>query len=173
MSAGVCAKSGPQCAAVCPYSALSCTHCHFLLPAAAIPNAVPVKRILSVLAALLLAGVVVVVGTLHQVVTSTGAYAQAIALAKSSSEVQSLLGDGIRAQAPAIGFADGSNGSQFTEFSVRLVGSRTGGHLYGVANAVNGVREFSRLSFLADRTAHKIDLAPTRTRLSPPPLPQS
>jgi len=58
-----------------------------------------------------LAGLVVVVGTLHQVVTSTGAYAQAIALAKSSSEVQSLLGDGIRAQAPAIGFADGSNGS--------------------------------------------------------------
>jgi YD repeat-containing protein len=172
MSGSVFSKSCPQCGTVCPYSALSCIRCAFPFPAAAIPNAVPVKRILSVLAALLLAGLVVVVGTLHQVVTSTGAYAQAIALAKSSSEVQSLLGDGIRAQAPAIGFADGSNGSQFTEFSVRLVGSRTGGHLYGVANAVNGVWEFSRLSFLADRTAQKIDLAPTRSRLSLPPVPE-
>src|SRR5258707_10839579 len=129
MSGSVFSKSCPQCGTVCPYSALSCIRCAFPFPAAAIPNAVPVKRILSVLAALLLAGLVVVVGTLHQVVTSTGACAQAIALAKSSSVVQSLLGDGIRAQAPAIGFADGRNGSQFTEFSVRLVGSRTVGHL--------------------------------------------
>jgi YD repeat-containing protein len=171
MFGSVFSKSCPQCGTACPHSALSCIRCGFPFPAAATPNAVPVKRILSVLAALLLAGLVILVGTLHQFVTSTGAYAQAITLAKSSSDVQNLLGDGIRAQAPAIGFADGSNGSQFTEFSVRLVGSRTGGHLYGVANAVNGLWEFSRLSFLADRTAEKVDLAPTPRRLSLPPVP--
>ncbi len=170
-SGSVLCKPCPKCGTVCPSSALSCIRCGFPFPTAATPNALPVKRILSVLAALLLAGFVILVGILHQIVTSTGAYVQAIAVAKSSSEVQSLLGDGIRAQTPAIGFANGSNGSQFTEFSVRLVGSRTGGHLYGVANAVNGVWEFSRLSFLADRTSQKIDLAPTRRRLFLPPVP--
>src|SRR6266853_1894034 len=49
--------------------------------------------------------------------------------------------------------------------------SRMAGHLYGVSNAVNGVWEFSRLSFLADRTSQKIDLAPTRRRLFLPPVP--
>src|SRR5216684_1229760 len=158
----VFAKSCPQCGTVCPYAARSCIRCAFPFPVAATPDTVPVKRVLSIFAVLLTAGLIILVGTFHLLVTSTDAYAQAITLAKSSSEVQSLLGDGIRAQTPAIGFANGSNGSQFTEFSVRLVGSRTGGHLYGVANAVNGVWEFSRLSFLADRASRKIDLAPTR-----------
>ncbi len=167
----VFAKSCPQCGTVCPYAARSCIRCAFPFPVAATPDTVPVKRVLSIFAVLLTAGLIILVGTFHLLVTSTDAYAQAITLAKSSSEVQSLLGDGIRAQTPAIGFANGSNGSQFTEFSVRLVGSRTGGHLYGVANAVNGVWEFSRLSFLADRASRKIDLAPTRRRLFLPPVP--
>src|SRR5713226_3164435 len=167
----VFAKSCPQCGTVCPYAARSCIRCAFPFPVAATPDAVPVKRILSIFVVLLTAGLIILVGTFHLLVTSTGAYTQAIALAKSSSEVQTLLGDGIRAHAPAIGFANGSNGSQFTEFSVSLVGSRTGGHLYGVANAVNGVWEFSRLSFLADRASRKIDLAPTRRRLFLPPVP--
>ncbi len=171
MSGSVFAKSCPQYGTVCPYAARSCIRCAFPFPVAATPDTVPVKRVLSIFAVLLTAGLIILVGTFHLLVTSTDAYAQAITLAKSSSEVQSLLGDGIRAQTPAIGFANGSNGSQFTEFSVRLVGSRTGGHLYGVANAVNGVWEFSRLSFLADRASRKIDLAPTRRRLFLPPVP--
>jgi YD repeat-containing protein len=114
---------------------------------------------------------VILIGALHYFVTSTDAYNQAITLAKSSSEVQNLLGDGIKAQVPAVGFAIGSNGGQFTEFSVRLVGSRANGHLYGVANAVNGVWEFSRLSLRADGMTQKIDLAPTPRRLVLPSVP--
>jgi hypothetical protein len=171
MSGSVSTKSCPKCGAVCPTSAVSCIRCAFPFPADATSDAVPLKLILSIFAVLLTPGLVILVGTFHHLVASTGAYTQAIALAKSSSEVQSLLGDGIRAQAPAVGFTNGSNGSQFTEFSVRLVGSRTGGHLYGVANAVDGMWEFSRLSFLADHTAQKIDLAPTRRRLFLPPVP--
>ena len=100
---------------------------------------------------------------------STGAYQQAIGLATSSPEIQKLLGDGISTKSPAIGFASGYRGSQFTEFSVRLAGSRGSGHLYGVANSLRGQWEFSRLSF-ADHAGGKIDLAPVR-RLSVPPVP--
>jgi hypothetical protein len=151
MSGSVSAKSCPRCGTVCPTSAPSCIRCAFPFPSAATPNALPVKRILSVLGALLLVGFVILVGILHQFVTSTGAYTQAIALARSASEVQNLLGDDTRAHGPAIGFASSSKGSQFTEFSVRLVGSRTGGHPNGLANTVNGVWEFSHSSFHADR----------------------
>ncbi len=171
MSGSVFTKSCPKCGTACPSSARSCIRCAFPFPVTTTPGAVPVKRILSVLALLLSACLVICAGTLHQLVVSTAAYSQAISLAKSSPEVQSLLGDGIRARSPAIGFAKSSNGSQFTEFSVRLAGSRMGGRLYGVANAVNGVWEFSRLSFLADGTAQKLDLAPPGRRLSLPPVP--
>jgi YD repeat-containing protein len=171
MSGSAFTKSCPQCGTISGISAPSCIRCAFPFPVATTPAAASVKRTVSVVAGLLLAGSVILVGVLHRLVTSTGAYAQAIALAYSSSEVQDFLGDGIKTQAPAIGFVNSSNNSQFTEFSVRLVGSRASGHLYGVANAVNGAWEFSRLSFLADRTAKKIDLAPARLRLALPAVP--
>jgi len=132
---------------------------------------VRVKRILCVFGTILVAGMVTLLGTLHYLVISTDAYNQAITLVKSSSEVQGLFGDGIKAQFPAIGFAIAGNGGQFTEFSVRVFGSRAKGHLYGVANAVNGRWEFSRLSLRVDGVSRKIDLAPTPHPLALPSVP--
>jgi YD repeat-containing protein len=91
-------------------------------------------------------------------------------LAMASPDVKSSLGDGIRAKSPAIGFVTGSYGSRFTQFSVRLAGARGTGHLYGVANSVRGEWEFSRLSFVADNTERKIDLAPLPRLLTLPPV---
>jgi YD repeat-containing protein len=113
----------------------------------------------------------VAVGMLQHLVTSTDAYSQAITAAKSNSEVQGLLGDNIRAEIPAIGFTSTMNGEQFTEFSVRLVGSRGSGHLYAVANAVNGVWEFSRLWMYANHGGERIDIAPKAAPLRLPSVP--
>lgn len=52
-----------------------------------------------------------------------------------------------------------------------MVGSRGGGRLYVVANAVNRIWEFSRLSLRADGTGDSIDLAPTAQRLALPLVP--
>jgi len=112
----------------------------------------------------------VAVGVLHHLVSSTDAYSQAIAAAKSNSEVRRLLGDNIRAQIPAIGTTNATNGEQFTEFSVRIAGSRSTGRLYAVANAINGVWEFSRLWLYAN-DGEKINVAPKPSTLKLPSVP--
>lgn len=170
MPASVASKPCPQCGNDSSIHTNVCLGCGFSFPMPAASNPVPITRILCILAGLILVAVAVLVGTVHYLVSSTGAFKQAITLAKASADVQNSLGEGIKVQFPVIGLNSGDGGSQFTEFSVRLAGSRGNGHLYGVANALNGVWEFSRLSFLADGAAKKIDLAPVPRLLPLPPV---
>jgi YD repeat-containing protein len=169
MNVSISTRSCPKCGSACPVSSPSCFYCAFSF-APAYRKAISAKLIVGIIVALVFAGSIVMLGMLHLLVVSTGAYQQAIAFASSSPEIQKSLGDGISVRFPAIGFASGSHGSQFTEFSVRLAGSRGSGHLYGVANSLHGDWEFSRLAFVADHAAEKIDLAPVR-RLPMPSVP--
>jgi YD repeat-containing protein len=61
--------------------------------------------------------------------------------------------------------------SEFAEWSVALAGSRGSGHLYGVANQVNGVWEFSRLTFESRDGKDRMDLTPVH-QLSLPRVPE-
>jgi YD repeat-containing protein len=157
-------KPCPHCAAVCAGSAPRCIRCGFQFAVTGSP--IPLSYILGAIGIVLLM-VVAAVGVLHRVVSSTDAYKQAIAAATSNSQAQRLLGENIRAQIPALGTTNTVNGDQFTEFSVRLAGSRASGHLYAVANAVNGVWEFSRLWLYAN-SGEKIDVAPRPQTLKLP-----
>jgi len=99
------------------------------------------------------------------------AYGDSLKTALFSADVQSALGSGIRAKPPVIGylvlpFRD----SQFAEWSVALTGSHGSGHLYGVANQINGAWDFSRLVFESEDGKSKVDLTPVR-QLRLPPVP--
>jgi len=149
-------KPCPQCASVCAGSVTRCTICGFRFPLAV--SSIPLSYILGGIGVVLLMGLIGI-GALHYFVSSTDAYGQAITAAKSNSEVRRLLGDDIRAQIPAIGSTNAVYGEQFTQFSVRLAGSRGSGRLHAVANAVHGVWEFSRIWLYASG-GEKIDVTP-------------
>jgi YD repeat-containing protein len=121
---------------------------------------------------LLLAGLVLI-GTLvylnMNLVQST-AYATSLKVALSSADVQAALGSGIRAKGPVLGYLLPFRSSQFAEWSVALTGSRGSGHLYGVANQINGAWDFSRLVFVSENGKARADLTPVR-RLKLPTVP--
>jgi YD repeat-containing protein len=100
------------------------------------------------------------------------AYESSLKTTLSSAEVQSALGSGIRARQPVLGYLFPFTDSQFAQWSVALNGSRGSGHLYAVANQVNGTWDFSRLVFQPENGTDKdrIDLTPVR-RLQLPFVP--
>ena len=99
---------------------------------------------------------------LHIRLVRSGAYQDGIKTASSSAQVQSALGDGIRARQPALGYLISFADSQFAEWSVLLTGSRGSGNLYGVATEVNGAWEFSRLAFVSTSGEVRVELTPVR-----------
>jgi len=102
----------------------------------------PLKLAL-IIGAIVLGGAILLLCTYQYLVTSTGAYKEAIRLLHSSTEARALLGDDIKTSVPALGFVNASNGANFVVFSAPVAGSRGRAQLYGVANAVNGIWEFS------------------------------
>jgi YD repeat-containing protein len=96
------------------------------------------------------------------------AYQMGIALAKSSPELQKLLGGGIRAAGLPVGSALWRYDSDFAEWFVPLKGSVGSGRLYGVANNIGNQWEFSRLTFRSSKGDTAIDLTPKPSRMSLP-----
>lgn len=92
-------------------------------------------------------------------------------MAQSSPDVQRLLGPTIHARWPAIGYTIPFFDPDFAEWSVELRGSQGAGHLYGVANRINGSWEFSRLVFVPDGGATRLNLAPVPPVLHLPTVP--
>jgi YD repeat-containing protein len=95
----------------------------------------------------------------------TAAYKDSVAVVESSQEAKSMLGDGIKVIALAMGYDLRLQGSEFAEWSVKMRGSRGTGHLYGVANKINGSWEFSRLVIVSDAGSNRVDL-----NAAPPPM---
>jgi|HubBroStandDraft_6_1064221.scaffolds.fasta_scaffold14012_3 YD repeat-containing protein len=122
--------------------------------------------------ALLLAGGVALVALVYLNVElrQSDAYNDSLKIALSSPEVQHALGSSIRIKQPVLGYALPVNHSQFAEWSVALTGPRGSGHLYGIANKINGTWDFSRLVFYLEKAKDKIDLTPV-DRLRLPSVP--
>lgn len=90
------------------------------------------------------------------------AYKDSLARALSSSEVQNVLGSGVRPNYPVLGFELLFRYAHFAEWSVALKGSRGSGHLYGVATQINGNWDVSRLVFVSGHEKNRVDLTPVR-----------
>ena len=99
---------------------------------------------------------------------NSDAYRASLALARSSPDLQRVLGTGIRAGWP-VGSALQQYGEDFAEWSVTLSGSAGSGRFYGVANHVGGEWEFARLAFVPARGGTTINLTPKPNRLYLPP----
>jgi YD repeat-containing protein len=99
---------------------------------------------------------------------TSSAYQRSLDLAKSSPDLQKILGDDIHAQLFPVGSALRWYNSDFAEWSVSMSGSLGHGHLYGVANHVGPEWEFSRLTFVSAGGSAAIDLTPKPARLDVP-----
>ena len=170
MATPVAAQLCPRCGTAFAAPAYACPNCGYSVRFASAESFTPIRIVLYSLA-FVVVGFVIVASVMHSLVTSTRAYKQAIAIAQSSQQVQSTLGTGIKVILPLTGFTTKEKGEQFIQFSVRITGSKGSGRLNAVANEINDVWEFSRLSLTLDRTAQRIDLAPAPQRLALPSVP--
>ena len=119
---------------------------------------------------LLLCVVVFICYGTNRSLRQSDAYKHALSIAASNAEVQSILGSNIHPESSILGHLARLRGTGFAEWSVVLAGSKGTGHLYGIANEVNGVLEYSRLIFKSASGNQKVNLAPIR-RLSLPRVP--
>ncbi|MGA3295726.1 MAG: cytochrome c oxidase assembly factor Coa1 family protein [Candidatus Acidiferrales bacterium] len=120
---------------------------------------------------MILSAVLGSLGFLHSSLTATTAYTDSLAMARSSPDVQKLLGDGIHVKPLVFGYALPFADPKFAQWSVKLGGSRGSGHLYGIANRINDSWEFSRLVFVSDDGGKRFNLAPVPFTLGLPPVP--
>jgi YD repeat-containing protein len=126
-------------------------------------------RVLLSLLLLTIVGAIADVVYLNTTFVRSDVYQQALRGVLSSTEVQQALGTDIQPSRTALGLLFPLGDSEFAEWSLALTGSRGRGHLYGVANEVNGEWDFSRLS-LVSANGEKIELTPVRPlRLSDVP----
>lgn len=102
---------------------------------------------------------------------SSSAYKEGLSRAAASIEVQQAIGGDIHAQFPELGLFVPYPGSDFAEWSVILHGAHGNGHLYGIANCVQGVWSFSRLILRSDDRKSNVDLTPVR-KLDLPVVPE-
>ena len=116
-------------------------------------------RLIPLLAALLVVGICVYsnVRLVH-----SNIYKGSLETAFTTPEVQAVLGSDPRPNFPTIGHIMPFSNSKFAEWSVPVAGSRGKGHLYGVANEINGAWEFSRLTFVSDDGKNRVNLTPVR-----------
>jgi YD repeat-containing protein len=154
----------PKCGSQKPPNASACLTCGYAfgsegssLASSLDPSGLGV-RILWIVPLLVVVAAILILVFLNVRLSQSWAYKNSVTIAKSSPELQSVLGNGIKVGWPALGYAFPSRSSEFAEWSVKLSGSRGAGHLYGVANAVNGSWEFSRLVFVAENGQTRIDL---------------
>jgi YD repeat-containing protein len=106
---------------------------------------------------------------LHFQIVRSEAYEDSLTRAVASPSVRDKLGDRIQVNYPVFGHLIPFGNSRFMEWSVRLTGSRGHGHLYGVANQINGIWYFSRLTF-EDNNKNTTDLTPV-SQVPVPPVP--
>ncbi len=94
------------------------------------------------------------------------AYVNSLEIARSSRDLQQVLGRGIHFAGFPVGSALPGYQSDFAEWSISIAGSAGKGRLYGVANRVGNDWEYSRLAVVVGDS--KIDLTPTPARMNLP-----
>ena len=94
-------------------------------------------------------------------------YPESLGIARSSSELQSLLGQPIQEGWMPFGVIQNVYGSEFAEWTISLKGPKAIGRLHCVANRIGSSWRFSRLLFVLGDGSKTVDLtpAPERDRL--------
>ena len=87
-------------------------------------------------------------------------YQETLAIARSSSELQSLLGQSVQEGWGVYGVVHRAYGSEFAEWTVSLKGSKGRGQLYGVANRIGPSWHYSRLLVTLAGSRNSLDITP-------------
>ena len=122
-----------------------------------------IYRVVAGLSAVSLLAILALMVYINRTLEGTTAFQDALKLAIASPEISKIIGPGVHQKLPAFGYAATLGQSEFAQWSVPLTGTAGSGHLFGVANQVNGVWEYSRLLFKSDQGQGQVDL----TRISP------
>jgi YD repeat-containing protein len=160
-----------HCGADCSIGAAACYRCNARFGEGERRATPTLGRMLAIALVMILVALTAGVSVMVTRLTSNGAYKEALAIAQSSAELKTTLGDGIRFKFPIIGFTFSDYNSEFTEFAATLAGTRGRGRLYAAANLVNGRWKFSRLSFVGENSPGKVNLAPLPHLLALPTVP--
>ena len=102
----------------------------------------------------------------HGAIVQSPGYIQGIEIAKSSPELQKLIGRPINVRGFTVGELRRGYGTEFTEWTAWLKGPNGSGHLYAVSNRLGGSWDYSRLAFVSSTDQTALDL-------TPPPHPDS
>ncbi len=146
----------------------SCPLCGLPVP---ISGGQPGLSIISVLL-LVIAGALVLVAALATAVllplrarlAANPVYKDALAIARSSQEIQHLLGQPIQEGWWAFGEIRPVYGSDFAEWTASIKGPNGRGRLHGVANRVGSSWHYSKLCFSSDGSRTAVDITPPPTR---------
>lgn len=157
------AAACPNCGSVLSTGS-ACPRCSYIRQASLVRPATFSFPVRTNVAVFLFAGFIAIAAVvyLNLMLVQSTAYQSSLKAALSSPDVQSALGNGIRAKQPVLGYLFPFMDSQFAQWSVTLTGSRGSGHLYGVANQINGTWDFSRLVFESANNRDRFDLTPVR-----------
>jgi YD repeat-containing protein len=98
--------------------------------------------------------------TIRAQITSMPFYQESLAIARSSPELQSLLGQSVQEGWGVYGVVHRAYGSEFAEWTVSLKGSKGRGQLYGVANRIGPSWHYSRLLVILAGSRNSLDITP-------------
>jgi YD repeat-containing protein len=87
-------------------------------------------------------------------------YQESLAIARSSPDLQSVLGQPIEEDWFTFGSTEHVYGSDFAEWTASLKGPKGGGRLHGVANRIGASWHYSRLLFSLDAPGKTVDITP-------------
>ena len=97
-------------------------------------------------------------------IAATPVYREAIEIARSSPEVQNLLGEPIQEGWLAFGEVRRIYGSDLAEWTATLKGQKGRGRLCGVANRIWSSWQYSRLLFISSEGSKTLDITPPPER---------
>jgi YD repeat-containing protein len=100
----------------------------------------------------------------HGAVVQSAAYLKALEVARSSPEVQRVIGQPMDTPRLALGEIRRGYGTEFTEWSVQLRGPKGSGRLSAVANRLGDSWDYSRLAFMSADGQTAVDLTPPPRR---------
>jgi YD repeat-containing protein len=95
---------------------------------------------------------------------SNPVYKEALVIARSSGEMQELLGQPIQEGLWAFGEVRPAYGSDFAEWTTTLKGPKGRGRLHGVANHIGTSWRYSRLLFIPENGRTTLDITPSPAR---------
>ncbi len=157
-----------SCGAALPTGVQSCPFCGFATSISRNESSLSIIRlILFVIAgALVLTGALLTValGAIRAQIVTRDVYKEALVIARTSKDVQDLLGQPIQEGWWAFGEIRPAHGSDFAQWTTTLKGPKGLGRLHAVANRIGSSWHYPHLLFVSNDGSKTLDITPPPER---------